>query len=110
MGTGLWVHVSQHTADTSQLHSTHSDAHNTPENTIALGDDEQKVQCTIAQGLPLKVIVDLADLHASTHACTHTHTVIKYPKVAPQIYNAVISQIQAKIRYIRSTLTNRFTF
>lgn len=75
MGTGLWVHVNQHTVDTSQLHSTHSDAHNTPENTIALGDDEQKVQCTIAQGLPLKVIVDLADLLTySTH--THKHSCI----------------------------------
>lgn len=67
MWTGLWADVNQHTGYTSQLHCTHNDTHNAPENTIALGDDEQKVQPIIAQGLPLKVIADLADLHTPAH-------------------------------------------
>lgn len=93
MGTGLWVHVNQHTVDTSQLHSTHSDAHHTPENTIALGDDEQKVQCTIAQGLPLKVIVDLADL--LTHTQTRSHMLLSN---LHKLHHEYIIQLHHKIQ------------
>lgn len=64
----------------------HADAHNAPENTNALGDDEQKVQPIIAQARPLKVIADL-HTHPHTHTNTRTHAVIKCPKGAPQIYN-----------------------
>lgn len=99
VGTGLWVDVNQHTGGYFSITLVHNDAHHTPEKHYCPRRWWTKGSTHHCTGASPQSDSWLAHPHTHTRKQTNTRAHTCCPKVAPQMYNKVISQ-KSDIIYI----------